>query len=317
MTFGCILPTRGTLAAPENLRTLATQAEELGFDSVWVSDHIVVPKHVSSQYPYSVTPGNPLDPTQPYCEPLTVLGYLASATQRVRLGTHVLILPYRNPVLTGKVVATLDYLSHGRMILGVGVGWMEEEFQALGLTTFKERGAVSDEYIQILKALWTQQESSFQGRYHRFSQLGCFPKPVQKPHPPIWVGGHSAAALRRAARFGDGWLPIGLRPSIQLAPPELALKIAQLHDLASAAGRAPESVLVCFSANVEFTNGAGSGQGSRQLLTGSPEQIAGDIRAYQDIGVQYFNLGFGTEHLGIIQAGMERFTREVRPKVQE
>jgi probable F420-dependent oxidoreductase len=130
----------------------------------------------------------------------------------VRLGTHVLIIPYRHPMCTAKHLATLDVLSGGRLILGAGVGWMAEEFHALGLPTYAERGVVTNEYLCVFKELWTKEKPEFQGQYTQVSGIGFWPKPVQKPHPPIWIGGHSAAALRWAATLGDDWMPIGLRP---------------------------------------------------------------------------------------------------------
>ena len=194
MSFGFNLPFVGPLMTPENLRALATRAEELEFDHLWAADHIVLPTQVSSPYPYSPTSVSPVDPAASFCEPMSVLCYLAGCTQRIKLGTHVLVLPYRNPVLTAKMVSTLDYLSGGRAILGIGAGWMEEEFKALGLNTFAERGAVTNEYIGILKELWTQDDPQFQGRHYQISGVKFNPKPVQKPHPPIWVGGaHSSS----------------------------------------------------------------------------------------------------------------------------
>ena len=151
MTFGCTLPSAGPLATPENLRVVATRAEELGFDHVWASDHIIYPTEVNSFYPYSPSGLSTFDPGQTVCEPLSALSYLAGCTRRIKLGTHVLVLPYRDPLLTAKIVSTLDYLSGGRVILGIGVGWMEEEFKALGLDTFTSRGEVTDEDIRIFK----------------------------------------------------------------------------------------------------------------------------------------------------------------------
>ena len=188
-TFGTSVPTRGPLASPENLRSLAQRAEDLGFDHIWVSDHVILPREVDSFYPYASDGVATFLPDEPYYEPLAALNFLAGCTQRVRLGTHVLILPYRNPVLTAKMIATLDVLSGGRVILGAGVGWMEEEFQALGLDTYKQRGAVTDEFIELYKELWTKDEPSFHGEHYQISGSGFAPKPVQKPHPPIWIGG--------------------------------------------------------------------------------------------------------------------------------
>ena len=151
VTFGTSLPSRGEMAGPEQLRNVAQRAEALGYDHVWVSDHIILPKKVDSFYPYAEDGVATFKPDEPYYEPLSALNCIAGCTQRVRLGTHVLIIPYRTPVLTAKILSTLDVLSGGRVILGAGVGWMEEEIQAMGLDTYKERGAVTDEYMQVNK----------------------------------------------------------------------------------------------------------------------------------------------------------------------
>ncbi|MCH8226079.1 MAG: LLM class F420-dependent oxidoreductase [Chloroflexi bacterium] len=315
VTFGCSLPTAGALASPENLRSLAQRAEDLGFDSVWVSDHVVVPRHVESFYPYAPDGVPTFRPDLPYFEPLAALNFLAGCTQRVRLGTHVLILPYRNPVVTAKTLATLDVLSGGRVILGAGVGWMEEEFLALGLDTYHQRGAVTDDYIRLFKELWTKDEPEFHGEHYQVSGVGFEPKPVQKPHLPIWIGGHTGPAIRRAAQLGDGWMPIGLRPPAILEPEELAVKIARLRTLTVRAGRPENAVAVCFSTGVTFNDTPGP---SRQMVTGRPEQIAADLRQYQDLGVENFIFNFpGADSAAGIQESMERFSREVMPLIPQ
>ena len=312
VTFGCSLPTRGAMSSPESLRSLAQRAEDLGFDSVWVSDHIILPRHIESLYPYAVDGAPTFQPDDPYYEPLAALSFLAGCTQRVRLGTHVLILPFRNPVVTAKMLATLDVLSGGRLILGVGVGWMEEEFEALGLDTFHQRGEVTDEYIQLYKELWTKDEPVFNGKHYQISGSGFQPKPVQKPHPPIWIGGHTGPAIRRAAKYGDGWMPIGLRPPAILEPEELAGKIARLRTLTGQAGRPEDAVEVTFSTDVLFDNIAGP---SRRMVSGRPEQIAGDLRQYQDLGVQSFIISFPAQGVDEQRELMERFSREVMPLI--
>ena len=225
---------------------------------MWVSDHIILPREVDSFYPYSPDGVAIFRPDDTYYEPLAALNFLAGCTQRVRLGTHVLILPYRNPVLTAKILATLDHLSGGRLILGAGVGWMEEEFEALGLDTFAERGAVTDEYIELYKELWTKDEPVFEGKYYQISGSGFQPKPAQKPHPPIWIGGHTGPAIRRAAVHGDGWMPIGLRPPAILEPEELAGKISRLRRLTAQAGRPEDAVEITFSTDVVFDGSGGA-----------------------------------------------------------
>jgi len=307
VTFGTSLPSRGEMAGPEQLRTVAQRAEDLGYDHVWVSDHIILPKKVDSFYPYAADGVATFKPDEPYYEPLAALNFIAGCTQRIRLGTHVLIIPYRNPVLTAKILSTLDVLSGGRVILGAGVGWMEEEFQAMGLDTYKERGAVTDEYLQLFRELWTKESPSFQGKYYQISDSGFEPKPVQKPLP-IWIGGHTGPAIRRAAKYGDGWMPIGLRPPAILNPEELGGKIARLRKLTVEAGRPEDAVSLTFSTGVVFNDAAGS---SREMMQGRPEQIAADLRQYQDLGVSNFIIGFQGSTVPELQENMERFSREV------
>ena len=312
VTFGCSLPTRGPMSDPDVLRSLAQRAEDLAFDSVWVSDHVILPRQVESFYPYAADGVATFGPDEPYYEPLAALNFLAGCTQRVRLGTHVLIIPYRNPVLTAKILATLDVLSGGRLILGAGVGWMEEEFLALGLDTYHQRGAVTDEYLSLYKELWTKDEPVFHGEHYQLSGVGFQPKPVQKPHPPIWIGGHTGPAIRRAAIHGDGWMPIGLRPPAILEPEELAGKIDRLRKLTFQAGRPADAVTVTFSTTIEFENTPGP---SRRMATGRPEQIAADLRQYQDLGVQSFIISFPAQSVAEFQEELERFSREVMPLI--
>lgn len=313
-TFGTSMPSRGDMASPENLRTLAQRAESLGFGSVWVSDHIILPRKVDSFYPYAADGVATFRPDEDYYDPLATLNFLAGCTQKIRLGTHVLILPYRNPVLTAKMLSTLDVLSGGRVILGAGVGWMEEEFQALGLDTYAQRGAVTDEYIQLFKELWTKDNPEFHGEHYQLSESGFQPKPVQKPHPPIWIGGHTNPAIRRAAKYGDGWMPIGLRPPAILEPEELAEKIARLRRLTVRAGRPEDAVSLCFSTGVTFDNSPGA---TRRMMSGRAEQIAADLRQYQDLGVRNFILGFPGDSVAALDEAMEQFSKQVMPLIPQ
>ena len=313
-TFGTSMPSRGDMASPANLRTLAQRAESLGFDSAWVSDHIILPRSVDSFYPYAANGVATFRPDEDYYEPLAALNFLAGCTQKIRLGTHVLILPYRNPVLTAKMISTLDVLSEGRFILGAGVGWMEEEFKALGLDTFAQRGAVTDEYIQLFKELWTKDNPEFQGDHYQLSESGFQPKPVQKPHPPIWIGGHTNPAIRRAAKYGDGWMPIGLRPPAILEPEELAEKITRLRRLTMEAGRPEDAVSLCFSTGVTFDDSPGA---TRRMMSGRAEQIAADLRQYQDLGIRNFILGFPGDSVAAVDEAMEQFSKQVMPLIPQ
>ena len=266
---------------------MAQHAEDVGFDSVWVSDHLVIPHQIGPNYPYTPNGATPFSPTGTYLDSIGALIYLAACTQRVRLATNCLILPYRNPVVTAKQLATLDVLSGGRLILGLGVGWMEEEFQYLGLDTYEERGAVTDEYIQLYQELWTNEDPEFQGKHYQVSGAGFYPKPLQKPYPPFWVGGHSGPAMRRAAKYCDGWVPFGQRqtPTSEgawiLQPDEMATKVASLRTLTKQAGRPEDAVEVILTCFVSFNDEAGP---DRDLLVGSSEQIAEDLRKYRTRG---------------------------------
>jgi alkanesulfonate monooxygenase SsuD/methylene tetrahydromethanopterin reductase-like flavin-dependent oxidoreductase (luciferase family) len=191
---------------------------------------------------------------------------------------------------------------------------MEEEFEALGAPPFRERGAVTDEYLTAFKALWTQEQPAFTGKYCHFAEIGFLPKPVQKPHPPIWVGGHTTPALRRAAQLGDAWLPLGTFPPVIFRPGELRPKIDQLREFTLRAGRPEAAVKVCLGAMVSFDDSAGA---ERLPLKGHPEQIASDILQYQTVGINDFILylpGSSGDHSTAV-AGMERFAGEVVPLV--
>jgi probable F420-dependent oxidoreductase len=313
-TFGCVLSQTisGPTASPEAVRTLAQQAEALGFDAVWFADHLLIPHQVASVYPYAADGVYRSNPDHPFYEPLSVLNFVAGCTQRIRIGTHVLIIPYRHPMFTAKALATLDVLSGGRLILGAGVGWMAEEFQALGLSTYAERGAVTNEYLRLFKELWTAERPQFQGKYCQVTGVGFQPKPVQKPHPPIWIGGHSTPALRRAATLGDGWMPIGLRPQSLLEPADMEGKIARLRTLTRQAGRPEDAVTISFTAPVVFTRTSAP---TRALLSGNPDEIATDLRQYQALGVRNFNINLPGGSIGQQQEVMEQFIREVVPLV--
>lgn len=313
MSFGCVFPNRGPLATEANLVRFAQTAETLGFDTIWVSDHIIVPTGVKSFYPYHPAGQMPFVPSEPYWEPLTVMSYLAACTKRVRLGTSVLILPYRNPIVTAKVLATLDVLSHGRVTLGAGVGWMEEEFTALGLTTFANRGAYSDECIGIFRELWTKENPSFRGRFHQFAEIQCEPKPAQRGGIPIWIGGHTPQAIRRAARLGDGWQPIVQRPPADLPPAELQEKIAGLRTQAQRAGRDPKAISIGLGGSIQF--GDGSGSGARTLFSGTSQEVIEGILRYQEVGVQDFRLDFPSQSFDSLLRAMETFSEKIRPKV--
>src|SRR5262245_7580294 len=240
MKFGFGLPTRGPLATPESLATLARQGEELGFAIISVSDHVIIPKTIASTYPYNESGKFAGSASGEYMEQLSLLSFLVGITSSVKLLTSVMVLPHRPPVLTAKILATIDVLSHGRLIVGCGVGWMREEFEAIGAPSYDERGSVGDEYIRAFKELWTSDNPTFEGKYCRFANVAFAPKPVQKPHPPIWTGGESPAALRRAGRLANAWYPIGSNPHFPVGTPaQLADYVAEGNRYANGEGGVP------------------------------------------------------------------------------
>ncbi|PYM18149.1 MAG: LLM class F420-dependent oxidoreductase [Candidatus Rokuibacteriota bacterium] len=308
--YGFYLPTRGGCATPEALEAIVQRGEALGFHSVMIADHVVFPTAIASKYPYTVSGAFPGGGDA--LEQLTLMAFVAGRTRTLRLVTSVMILPYRNPVLTAKMLATIDVLSRGRVTVGVGVGWLREEFEALDAPDFERRGAASDEYIRIFKTLWTQDPASFDGEFYRFDALRCVPQPVQKPHPPIWIGGHSAPALRRAARYGDGWHPVGANPAVPLRPSELRASLDQLFRLTEAAGRNPSALTISFKAPVYDTSVTTLTGSERRPFSGTSQQIADDIGAYEKAGVSELVFDFRSERLDDALERMERFAQTIR-----
>ena len=304
MEFGVHLPHLGRQASGAVLRDFAREAEALGFASAWASDHIAWPTAIASRYPYSEHGDFPVPAGMPWLDPLGTLLFTAACTERIRLGTTVLILGYRPPVQTAKLLATLDALSGGRTILGVGVGWMQEEFDALGMP-FDHRGARADEQLEIFEALFSQERPAYEGRFYRFPELGFQPKPPQG-HIPVWVGGSSEPAFRRAARYGDGF-HAAFTPAA-----ELAEQWARVRQLCEQQDRDPATVEL--SARV-YLDPAGAARADVSVAGGT-EQMLGQIEAYAAIGVSHLLLDI-TAPGGVAgrTEAMRRFATEVMPRV--
>ena len=317
MEFGFSLPGRGPLARPDVVLGMAERAEALRYASLFVTDHVVLPASTAgSVYPYSEGGQFPGGARQDYLEPLVMLSHLARATRRIKLGTSVLVVPYRNPLLTAKMLATIDVLSGGRVILGAGIGWLKEEFAALAAPAFPERGRVTDEYLSLMRATWTTDPVTFEGHYYRVHAVHALPKPVQRGGIPIWVGGHTDGALRRAATLGDGWHPIALRPPGLLVPDEYAAKVKQLHAYADAAGRDPRSITLTIRVPMAVRpKRAKPPAGDRPLFQGTAADVIGDIRLYQALGVSHFVFDPTVQDLRAVRDNMDRFANEVREKV--
>ena len=314
MEFGFGAPSRGPLASPENVVALARLGEELGFDIISVSDHIVVPNEIDSIYPYNETGEFTSSQFGEYMEQLTTISFLAGSTSEIKLLTSVMVLPHRSPVLTAKMLATIDVLSQGRLIVGCGVGWMREEFEAIGAPPYAERGAVGNEYLRVFKELWTSDSPSFDGDYCSFSDIAFAPKPVQKPHPPLWVGGESPPALRRAAQLGDAWYPICSNPRFPVGTFEqLARYMGRVRGHAADADRDANTLDFAYSVNWYDDTQAQIVDGERRLLTGSPAQIADDIRRLEDMGVNHLMLNIQGGTLEETESLLRRFVEDVKP----
>ena len=289
----------GFQATPEAIVETACKAEELGFDALFVNDHVIVDD----------SPRN--SPWRNVYDPLMVLAYVAARTSRVRLGTSVLIMPYRNPIVTAKMLATLDQMSGGRAIAGVGAGWNEAEYDALGVP-YQGRGARTTEYLRLWQACWEPGPTTFHGRFFSFDNMHVNPKPVQQPHVPLWIGGSSHASLRRAARFAQVWQPT------PTALGDLISNQAYLRDACAEIerGGVPRTRM-SFRVNFSHITGSSGSGVDRPIGQGSPEQVASDLKRYrQEAGLEEFQINFnGCRSLQELLDSMDVLVQEVIPRV--
>jgi probable F420-dependent oxidoreductase len=298
MKIGVWVPNCRHLATPEIIKATAVRAEQLGYDSVWVSDHVVVPT------------ANVVNFGETIFDPLITLAVAAGATSRVQLGTTVLIVPYRNAVVTAKMIASLDALSGGRVLFGIGAGWVAAESAMLGVP-FKERGAMTDEHLRAMQELWTSRAPTFEGAYTQFSGLIFEPKPIQKPHPPIWVGGHSQAALRRTAEFGAAWHPIN-RPLDELRAGQ-----AEIARLCQARGRTAVPALTLRNDVRILGPGETAPESAHagRVLAGSPAALVEQIGELAAIGVEHLVCEFLAADGRELEEQMAAFAERVRPRL--
>jgi len=311
--FGLSTLSRGILVSRAAYLDVAQAAERAGFAFLSVNDHLIVPSRLGSAYPY--TQGGAWAAAEHgHCfDQLATLAFLAGCTSRIKLLTSVMVVPHRPPIAAAKILATIDVLSGGRLLLGVGAGWMKEEFALLG-APFAERGTVTDEYLEAFKALWTQQRPTYTGRHVNFAEVIFEPKPIQKPHPPIWVGGESPAALRRAVKLGDAWYPGNNSQTEPLdTPARLATAIASLRRLAQTAGRDPASLAVNLIAQNPFesTSHKIADGSARRLFCGASADMAADAIALEAVGVRHVGVRLGGATLTESLERIDRFGREV------
>jgi probable F420-dependent oxidoreductase len=294
MDIGCHLPTPGPVATREALVTFAREAERCAMASLWASDHVVFPRTVTGNYPGGRFPH---PPDKPYLEPVAVLAAAAVCTSQPRIGSSVFILGHRHPVLMAKMLTTIDALSAGRLICGVGVGWWKEELEILG-APFGARGRQADEILRVFKELWTADNPRFEGQFVRFRDLGFAPKPVQKPHPPLWVGGDSPAAFRRVVALGDGW------HATSKTPAELAEGLTRLRAVAEGAGRPWESITLSLRFGL-----------SDELLLQGVQAVVDRLCQYKRLGLGHLVIDFRRDDLGRMLELLELIATRVRPAV--
>lgn len=316
MQIGFSAPTAGPLASADNLTRLATGAEALGYSHATFSDHVVIPTDVAARYPYSDTGEFSTAGNGERNEQLIELAFVAARTSTLRLVTSVMVVPHRPAVLAAKQLATIDVLSGGRVTLGIGAGWMREEFEAIDAPNFDKRGKVTDEYIAAFRELWSKERPKFSGEFVKFDNITFAPKPAQKGGIPIWVGGESGPALRRTARLGDAWYPIGSNPAFPLdSLARFRAGVAKLHKLAIETGRNPKSIGLAFrfpKYGAALPDKAGDGE--RRLFSGTPAAIAADIKALTAVGVSAIDITFDGNTVAAMLEEMKRFAGEVLAK---
>lgn len=315
MKFGVTTLTRGCFTTRAAYEQAAGAAERLGYDFIAVNDHVVVPSGIASNYPYSETGAWEAAESGHCFDQLATLSFLAGCTKRLRLMSSVMVVPHRHPVLAAKMIATADVLSEGRIILGIGAGWMKEEFDVLE-APFEGRGQATDEYIEAMKALWTEALPSYEGKFVAFDDVLFSPKPSQKPHPPIWVGGESKPAMRRAVRLGDGWYPGSVNPARRLDTIErLKASIAEIRGMCETEGRDPATLGLGFTVQTPVAWSPVMADGARRLFTGSAADMAEDTARLAALGISHVGLRLQADTLPATVEAIERFGREVIPLV--
>ena len=316
MQIGFNLPVSGPMATAETMARVARLGEELGFDYLTLTDHIALPDTSTPGYPYSES-GEFYSPDPGHrVEQLTATAWIAAKTEKIRLVLAVMVVPHRPAVVASKMLTTIDVLSGGRRVVGIGAGWLKPELEAVGTTPFAERGKVTDEFVDAFKVLWTQERPVFHGRYTNIEGLLVDPKPVQKPHPPIWVGGESAPSMRRAARVGDAWYPIGTNQANMLdTRPRLEAGIARLRKLTAEAGRDPNAVGVVYRVKRFAYEAPPATDGHRRLFTGTLADTIDDAKALKAMGVTAIDFDFEGREAEASIAAMKAFRVNVMDKI--
>jgi probable F420-dependent oxidoreductase len=319
MQIGFNLPMSGPLSSPEAMTRIALEGEAAGYDYVALSDHVIEPIDIRAKYPYSETGEFPRAGGERH-EQLTALAYVAGKTSRLRFVTSVMVVPHRPAVLTAKVLSTIDFLSKGRLTLGIGVGWCREEFAAIGAAPFEDRGHVTDEWMDACKELWTAEFPQFSGNYVKFGDVVFTPKPAQNPIP-IWVGGESGPALRRTVKYAHGWYPVGTNPRFPMnTASRFKTGLTRMRGFAEKAGRDPSEIAIA----LRVLTGPGtrprrSIDGEAEMFTGGDADWVADIQELAMLGVGAVDVrlfGYGPDQsLEATIGNMRRFRDGVLAKL--
>jgi probable F420-dependent oxidoreductase len=316
MQIGFNLPVSGPMASAEVMANIAQLGESLGFDYLTLTDHVALPDTSTPGYPYSTT-GEFYTPDPGHrVEQLTTAAWIAAKTSKIRIVLAVMVVPHRPAVVTSKMLATIDVLSGGRLVVGIGAGWLKVELDAVSTTPFAERGAVTDEYMDAMRTIWTQDKPVFHGKYVHIDGLLTDPKPLQKPYPPIWVGGESGPSMRRAARIGDAWYPIGSNNAHLLDTlPRLTAGIARMREMTKAAGRDPAAMGIVYRVKRHGQPAPAATDGNRKLFTGTVANTIEDIAAVKEIGVTALDFDFEGREATKSAADMKKFHIEVLSRI--
>ena len=317
MQIGFNAPTTGKLIDPDTLLAIVTEGEALGFDYVTISDHIMVPRNLDSKYPYTDGGEFPAGTQAAWLEQLATTAFIAAATKKLRFVLSVMVVPHRPAVLTAKLLSTIDFLSKGRLTVGIGVGWCREEFEAINAAPFDDRGHVTDEWMDACKVLWTEDEPKFDGKYVKFDNVVFTPKPVQQPIP-IWVGGESGPALRRTARYANGWYPVGTNPQFPMnTVSRVKAGLSRFQGFCEKAGRDPAEI----SLALRVLSGPGARprgriDGEGEMFTGDAADWVGDIEALRALGILAVDVRLFRATRDLTLEMMRRFRDDVLGRVK-
>ena len=315
MRFGLFLPHHGAFASTTNIARMAREADQAGFDSVMVADHIVIPWSLTERF------------SGRFFEAFTTLAYIAGITERVRLGTTVVVLPYRHPVTLAKQIATVDQLSNGRVLLGAAFGWAREEYDILDVP-YRQRGRRADEMLEVMTHLWRDGNNSFHGEFYDFEDFSFDPRPVQQPRPPIWIGGNNERAIERAVKYGDGWHPITSAKragSVQWTLADLRRLLKLLDERAQLAGRDPKTIARSLHSPIAFDIDPAPFLGDGFGLVGSIDDVRRSIDTAQALGLEHITINCAytipgrieEKSIDNVRRTFDRFVEDILPEYQQ